>query len=451
MKMIDTKCLPWLEGHPPVSTNRELAEKRLKSAYKKLQATESVDRYQRVEWKDLGVIERVEETDSVSNVSYLPHRPVFKPNSTTTPIRPVFDASAKSGGLPSLNDCLEKGPNLIELVPDVLTRFRLKRYGVTSDIKKAFLMISVRKEDRDFLRFLWWENGSLQTYKHCRVAFGLSSSPFLLAATINLLKKIDWKKIESIGTTERLKWKFNPPSAPWWGGWWERVVGMVKVLLRQILGRASLSYEELSIVMCDVECVINSRPLTHLSVSPEDLVALSPNLFLIDDKPYQACLDAVNSKSLNRRLQYRQQLKNDLRKRFRDEYLGLLVHRNTKKVSEHRIRVGDVVLVGCDNKKRLEWPLARVTELFPGRDGVERVAKLKTASGEITRPIQWLYPLEIASGSGQDVDRLVERLNGMKEKKDVHCARASNNTPQAPLPYVTRYGRISRLPHKFME
>jgi hypothetical protein len=445
--------LPWLEGHPPVSTNRELAEKRLRSAYKKLQATESVDPYQRVfEWKDLGVIERVEEKDSVSKVSYLPHRPVFKPNSTTTPLRPVFDASAKSGGLPSLNDCLEEGTILIELVPDVLTRFRLKRYGVTSDIKKAFLMISVRKEDRDLLRFLWWENGSLQTYKHCRVVFGLSSSPFLLAATINLLKKIDWKKIESIGTTERLKWKFNPPSAPWWGGWWERVVGMVKVLLRRILGRASLLYEELSTVMCDVECVINSRPLTHLSGSPKDLVALSPNLFLIDDKPYGVPdLDAVDSKSLNRRLQYQQQLKNDLRKRFRDEYLGLLVHRNTKKVSEHRIRVGDVVLVGCDNKKRLEWPLARVTELIPGRDGVERVAKLKTAKGEITRPIQRLYPLEIASGSGEDVERLVERLNGMKEKKDVHCARANNNTPHDSLPYVIRYGRISRLPHKFME
>jgi hypothetical protein len=48
----------------------------------------------------------------------------------------------------------------------------------------------------------------------------------------NLLKKIDWKEIESIGTADRLKWKFNPPSAPWWEGWWQRVVGMVKVLLR---------------------------------------------------------------------------------------------------------------------------------------------------------------------------------------------------------------------------
>lgn len=138
------------------------------------------------EWLKLGIIEKVPKGELHKvKVSYIPHHPVFNPKSTTTPIRPVFDASARNKGSPSLNDCLEKGPNLLELILTILMRFRMGRYGVLSDIKKAFLQISVRRNDRDFLRFLWYENGEIQEYRHCRVVFGVSASPFLLAATLN--------------------------------------------------------------------------------------------------------------------------------------------------------------------------------------------------------------------------------------------------------------------------
>ncbi|UYV66498.1 hypothetical protein LAZ67_4001898 [Cordylochernes scorpioides] len=135
------------------------------------------------EWEKEKFIEEVE--DKWEECSYLPHRPVLK-DSHTTPIRPVFDASCKKKGLPSLNQCLEKGDNLIELIPDLLLRFRLGKYGIIADIRKAFLQIQVREEDREFLRFLWWKKDqkTLKFYRHCRVVFGLTSSPFLLAATI---------------------------------------------------------------------------------------------------------------------------------------------------------------------------------------------------------------------------------------------------------------------------
>ncbi|GFW74110.1 integrase catalytic domain-containing protein [Trichonephila clavipes] len=74
-------------------------------------------------------------------------------DSATTKIRPVFDASAREKGKPSLNDCLYKGVNLIELIPDILDRFRIYPVGIVADIEKVFLMLSVAPKERDYLRF----------------------------------------------------------------------------------------------------------------------------------------------------------------------------------------------------------------------------------------------------------------------------------------------------------
>ncbi|GFS51374.1 DUF1758 domain-containing protein [Trichonephila clavipes] len=71
--------------------------------------------------KNEDIIEKVESHQEIDEEHYLPHRPVFKENSTTK-VRPVFDGSAKEKNSPSINDCLEKGPNLIELIPSLINR-----------------------------------------------------------------------------------------------------------------------------------------------------------------------------------------------------------------------------------------------------------------------------------------------------------------------------------------
>jgi len=75
--------------------------------------------------------------------TFIPHRAVFKPESQTTPIRPVFDASFKTHRSPSLNECMEKGPNLLELIYSIMLRFREKIVGGIADIRKAFQMVEV--------------------------------------------------------------------------------------------------------------------------------------------------------------------------------------------------------------------------------------------------------------------------------------------------------------------
>ncbi|GFY11809.1 integrase catalytic domain-containing protein [Trichonephila clavipes] len=228
-----------------------------------------------------------------------------------------------------------------------------------------------------------------------------------LVGTSNELKNIDWKKVKDYGSLKKINWKLNPPSSPWWGGFWERLIGMLKIILRRVLGKACLTYEELYTVVCDSESVINSRPLTYLSEDQEDLVALTPAMFLQEIKENGVPdLDLIDSQRMNRRFLYRQRIRQELRKRFRLEYLGQLKS-FSKSRKEDVIKEGDIVLIGDTNSKRIYWPLAKVIKLIPGRDGRVRVVEVSTSSGSFLRPIQRLYPLEV---SGTDISDLPEQI-----------------------------------------
>ena len=182
-------ALPWKKECPDLTCNLGSAEARLSGLMRKLDRdTELRDSYDSVlqEWEQAGVIEEVPEGASAQSddAFYMPHRPVVRPESVSTKVRPVFDASACDSSGVSLNDCLEAGPSLNPNLTDVLLRFRRHRFAVTGDISKAFLQISVRKGDRDFLRFLWELDGKVRVMRFCRVPFGVTSSPFLLNATV---------------------------------------------------------------------------------------------------------------------------------------------------------------------------------------------------------------------------------------------------------------------------
>ena len=121
-------------------------------------------------------------------VHYLPHHAVIRSDKETTKLRVVYDASATTDG-PVLNDCLYKAPKFRQKIMDIILRFRCYKVALVAGIEKAFLMVSVCPKDRDALRFLWVDNvhektPKVQAFHFSRVVFGVSSSPFLLNATI---------------------------------------------------------------------------------------------------------------------------------------------------------------------------------------------------------------------------------------------------------------------------
>ena len=77
-------------------------------------------------------------------------------------------------------------------------------------------------------------------------------------------------------TNAGVDWQFIPERAPWYGGWWERLIGITKRTLKKILGRALVDLETLQTVVTEVESILNDRPLTYVSSSLEDPEPLTP-------------------------------------------------------------------------------------------------------------------------------------------------------------------------------
>jgi len=290
----------------------------------------------------------------------------------------------------------------------------------------------------------------------------------------SLMARLNWKKVSDKLHVQNIVWKFNPPTASWWGGWWERLIRSLKDLLRRMIGTAKLTRKELEVCMAEISQVMNDRPLTTLTENSMDLIPLTPSMFM-RDLPLTGLpeLTLLTSKDIQEAHRKISDLKAALKGRFRKEYLANLIQREAE-LPNVELKIGDVVLVGSDNRKRFEWPLGRIIQLFPGKDGKFRVAKVRTAKGMLERPLQRLYPLEFPSASLETKDvhetwnkktaRALEDPKGIKknicedlEKGDLKTARVEglpkgtekNLCEDKDEGIVTRFGRKVKKPCRY--
>ncbi|GFT60093.1 integrase catalytic domain-containing protein [Nephila pilipes] len=140
------------------------------------------------------------------------------------------------------------------------------------------------------------------------------------------------------------------------------------------------------------------------------------------------------------------------KKRFRQEYLGTLKTIIKKFVRSYKLREGDIVLIGSDGKKRLNWPLGKIIQLFRGTDGESRRARIKVQNGEVITAVQNLYPLELSTA-----EELPSKFSGSRRFENISVEQTpfddvpikTNRTIHTHLkwPTITTSGRAVRVPH----
>ena len=214
-----------------------------------------------------------------------------------------------------------------------------------------------------------------------------------------LRKVMREEKIHDFLAQYHINWQFNTSRAPWWGGQYERIVGLVKQSLYKVIGRSTLTWKELESVLLDVEVTLNNRPLGY--VEDDMTPILTPSSMMMLDSNFIPEGDPDDDGDLVKRAKYLRRCKDNVWRRWTMEYIRALRERHNlkHKTKELKVNVGDVVLIRGDEKNRAHWKTGIVTELIPGRDGIVRVVRLRAGKSHLERAIQHLYPLEITCDS----------------------------------------------------
>ena len=214
-----------------------------------------------------------------------------------------------------------------------------------------------------------------------------------------LVERLDKNTIISPTASKAVKWKFNPPHVPHFGGIFESMIKSAKKAIYAILGSADITDEELLSAFTGAEALINSRPLTYQSANLKDNIPLTPNHFLFGQLGGKFAPEAVDKTDLHPIKRWRrvQELVRHFWHRWLKEWIPNLTERKKWQLPQKEVKEGDIVLVMAYDLPRGHWPLGRIVSVHPGKDGHIRVVKVRIGETILTRPITKICPLECES------------------------------------------------------
>lgn len=194
-----------------------------------------------------------------------------------------------------------------------------------------------------------------------------------------------------------IQWTFTTPRAPHAGGVYEIAIKLVKHHVKRVIGESLFTFEEFQTILCKIEAVLNSRPLTPLTNNPNDLAVLTPGHFLIGRPlcsiPQRKFLNA--QLTLIKRWDRVQQAQQSFWALWYRDYLHDKQIRPQDFRDEKKVDIGSLVLINDSNLPPLKWLVGRIIRIFPGKDGVVRAVRLHTAHGDKDRHIKYLSFLPI--------------------------------------------------------
>ena len=212
-----------------------------------------------------------------------------------------------------------------------------------------------------------------------------------------LMNQLDQERIKRKTSAQGVRWLFNPPAGPHFDGAHEILVKAAKKAIYSVLGSSDVNDEELITIFTEAEELLNSRPLSYQSADVRDITPLTPNHFLLGQMGGQFAPESELSKEFHPRQRWRkvQHLVSLVWRRWLKECLPLLTVRPKWSEIVKDLNVGDVVLVMQQGLSRGDWPLGRIIDVYPGKDGHTRVTKVQFGQKTYIMPIHKLIPLDV--------------------------------------------------------
>ncbi|XP_034836304.1 uncharacterized protein [Maniola hyperantus] len=217
-------------------------------------------------------------------------------------------------------------------------------------------------------------------------------------------KELRYEFNKMIEKTEEkgIQWKFIPPGAPHMGGAWERLVRSVKTALTATLNTRHPKEEILHTLLLEAEHLINSRPITDLSLDPDEQESLTPNHFLIGRSSGSHRMGDFTDSELVGLTTWKtvQRLTDHFWKRWLLEYLPTITPKyNNGKGGFINPSIGDIVIIIDNSLPRGTWPKGEIVKTYPGPDGVIRIVDVRTVAGILKRSTSRLVKITQSSSA----------------------------------------------------
>ena len=220
---------------------------------------------------------------------------------------------------------------------------------------------------------------------------------------------IDKTKVAAVMSRRNIdiKWNFNSPGASNQGGAWERLIKDTKrikaaLIMKGFEGVPALRHRkpsdfELGTILCEVESILNSRPMTKISTNPDDWGTLTPQAILTGCLDIMSPVDVFNKADQYRaNWRYTQVVAVQFWERWLTLYLPWLQVRSKWRSKKPNLKVGDVVmLLDVETEGRMTYPKARIIETFPDQFENVRNVRVQLADGRrFKRALNKIVPLE---------------------------------------------------------
>jgi hypothetical protein len=219
--------------------------------------------------------------------------------------------------------------------------------------------------------------------------------------TLSEWGKIDFKQViretQELADEKGIKWNFNPPKAPHFGGVFEIIVKAMKRALEAMLTREDVEEEEFRTVVSKAAWMLNSRPIQRLG-NASDLETLTPAHFL-GTCPEEATFPPdlpPDRRDLPTRLKQQVEIQQHLWKRFGEEIIPDLAARKKWLYQKDTVKVGDLMVEIDENNPRGQWKKVLIRSIEPSTDGLIRKVVIQDSERRTyLRPITQLVPIRI--------------------------------------------------------